>query len=393
LGSIPLSWSARDDRLLHFVHYNVWRKINADSYRKITEVTATNYTDTPTINGTYSYYITTDYTEGESGASNIITFTYPPAGTAPNPVTLVSPTAGATGISLLPTLSWTSNDARAIQKAGVSKTNDPDASRVQITFDPRNPATVYYVYCDTSADPTTLVGSPTTSPFTLTTSLTYSTTYNWKVVAHNSYGNSVGNTIRSFTTMANPTPPNPVTLVSPAAGATGVSTLPSLSWTPAGSGTAPTVFYVYCDTSADPTTLVGSPTTSPFTLTTPLAYSTSYKWKVVAHNANGNSVGNVIRSFTTLADTTPLPTPSNVATAKTQNGIEISWGAITGATVYRIYAVTDPSVSDWGTAIATVTAPNTTWIDTSGSPWRFYRVTADNARDISAKETPKATRH
>ncbi len=136
VGSIPLNWSARNDRLVHFVHYNIWRKINADSYRKIIEVTSTNYTDTPTINGTYSYQITTEYTEGESAPSNTVTFTYPP------PVQLPTPT-----------------------NVNVVKT----VSGVQINWSPVATATIYRIYAvnDLSNEelgtPITTVAFPLTS--------------------------------------------------------------------------------------------------------------------------------------------------------------------------------------------------------------------------------------
>jgi len=272
IGSIPLSWSARENRLLHFNHYNVYRRINADAFMKITEVTGTFYTDTPTINGTYNYYVTEVYAEGESGASNTVSFTYPPTHTAPNAVTLVSPANSATNIALLPTVSWTPNDSRI---------GSASTSRSEIRHSDRDAATVYYVYCDTNANPTTLVGSPTSSPFTFTTALSYGTAYYWKVVAHNAYGNSIGNTVRSFTTVANQV---------------------------------------------------------------------------------------------------PLESPENVVVTKTESGVEITWDTVEDATIYRVYATMDINTSNWGSPIATVNAPNHSWTDATGSNWRFFKITADNPR-------------
>jgi len=381
VGSIPLSWASRDERLLHFDHYNVFRRINGDIFRKITEVTGTSYIDTPTINGTYYYYVTKVYTEGESGASNTVSFTYPPP-TAPNSVALVSPTNGATGVSLLPTVSWTPN-SRVLSKGELPLDKEIlGAARESAT---REPATDFYVYCDTNSNPTTLLNISTASPYTFTTSLAYSTTYYWKVVAHNAYGFATGNTVYSFTTMANPNPPNPVTLTSPSNGATGVILQPTVSWTPSGTGAPATSYYVYCDTNSNPTTLVGSPTSSPYTFTTPLNYATTYYWKVVAHNANGNSSSNTVWSFTTMNNPTPLDTPTEVGLASTESGLELSWGSVYGATIYRIYATTDINSANWGTPIAVVNAPDHSWTDTSGIPWRFYRVTADNIIVKSAK--------
>lgn len=103
---------------------------------------------------------------------------------APNPVTLGSPSNAATNQSTKPTLSWT-----AASTGGIP--------------------TGFKVYCDQNADPVTLIDTVTSSPYTFTTSLEYSRTYYWKVVATNSVGDSQGNTIRSFTVMADPTRPLP----------------------------------------------------------------------------------------------------------------------------------------------------------------------------------------
>lgn len=101
--------------------------------------------------------------------------------------------------------------------------------------------------------------------------------------------------------------PDAVTLVAPADAATNVSITPSLSWTPAATGGVPTGYKIYLDENTDPTTLLTTVTASPYVVATPLDYSTTYYWKVVATNATGDGEASVVRSFTTLADPTLTP--------------------------------------------------------------------------------------
>lgn len=98
----------------------------------------------------------------------------------PNAVTLSTPADLATNLGLRPTLTWTASATGGVP-------------------------TSYKVYCDTSNPPTTLVATVTASPYTFTTDLHWEETYYWMVVAHNTAGDATGNTVRSFTVMADPT--------------------------------------------------------------------------------------------------------------------------------------------------------------------------------------------
>ena len=107
---------------------------------------------------------------------------------APEAVTLSAPADAATGVGILPTLSWTVAPAGGVP-------------------------TSYDIYLEAndniSADPAILLANVSASPYTLTTALDYSTTYIWKVVAKNAVGDAPASAIRSFTTMADPTQPFP----------------------------------------------------------------------------------------------------------------------------------------------------------------------------------------
>jgi len=107
---------------------------------------------------------------------------------APDAVTLSAPTNAATGVGILPTLSWTAAAAGGVP-------------------------TSYDIYLEAndniSADPATLLANVPASPYTLTTALDYTTTYIWKVVAKNAVGDAPASAVRSFTTMDDPTQPFP----------------------------------------------------------------------------------------------------------------------------------------------------------------------------------------
>ncbi|PKN77631.1 MAG: hypothetical protein CVU48_10980 [Candidatus Cloacimonetes bacterium HGW-Cloacimonetes-1] len=101
-----------------------------------------------------------------------------------------------------------------------------------------------------------------------------------------------------------PEAPAPVTQTAPADLAIDQIIRPTLTWTPASIGGVPTGFKVYCGPNNPPTTLITTVTTSPYTFTANLSYSTTYNWMIVPTNGNGDAVGNTVRSFTTIADPT-----------------------------------------------------------------------------------------
>ncbi|MGB9664716.1 MAG: hypothetical protein ACPL25_07340, partial [Ignavibacteria bacterium] len=104
------------------------------------------------------------------------------------------------------------------------------------------------------------------------------------------------------------TPPNCPNLVSPANGATGVSYLPTLQWTDGGGGT--TGYKLYFGTDNPPTNIhngtdLGNVTS--YTFSTALNWFTTYYWRIVAYNNNGDASGCAVRSFTTTNDPAALP--------------------------------------------------------------------------------------
>jgi phosphatidylserine/phosphatidylglycerophosphate/cardiolipin synthase-like enzyme/regulation of enolase protein 1 (concanavalin A-like superfamily) len=120
-----------------------------------------------------------------------------------------------------------------------------------------------------------------------------------------------------FTTFS-PQPPDAPTPVSPASGATAVSTTPTLAWNRAVFATS---YDVYLGSSAGNMTLAGNvaaqlvndpPATYSFTPGTPLAGNTTYYWRVVSRtNATPVNPAMVaaspLQSFTTAAGSQPPP--------------------------------------------------------------------------------------
>jgi len=112
----------------------------------------------------------------------------------------------------------------------------------------------------------------------------------------------VSNTIRPNLAIHFETPtavPGAAVLTSPANAAI-VTLSPTFTWTPASTGEPTTNYKVYLDTNQNPTTQVYSGGARTYTPATPLNNSTTYYWKVVASNSEGNAPDSEVRSFTTL---------------------------------------------------------------------------------------------
>lgn len=140
-------------------------------------------------------------------------------------------------------------------------------------------------------------------------------------------------------------PPCPV-VSAPAAAATGVSVLPTITWA---ASTSASSYKISIGTTPGGTdvmnmTDVGNVTT--YTLTTALNFSTQYYYTVNATNATGSSTGCTERSFTTAS----LACPSVTSPTAAQTGLSVkptfTWSSIAGATGYRLSIGTSAGATD-----------------------------------------------
>jgi PKD domain len=173
-----------------------------------------------------------------------------------------NPANGATAIGMTPTLTWTDSGA-----------------------------TSYDVQLGTTNPPPQIAAGMTSTSY-VPGALTAGTNYFWRIVARNSSGTTTG-PVWSFTTMANPGTPGSPT---PANGATGVSTTPTLTWTATGA----TGYDVLFGTANPPPLVSSNQTATSFALGSALTSNTTYFWQVVARNSAGTAAG-PIWSFTTAA--------------------------------------------------------------------------------------------
>ena len=290
---------------------------------------------------TYSWYIVA---KNGSSTAQSVTWSFTTTGTAPVAPTLTSPANGATGVSASASLSWSSASG----------------------------ATSYDVYFGASSSPPLL---------TNTTSLSYGpsmaagTLYYWKIVAKNSSG-STSSSIWSFTTAA-ATLQSP-TLISPANGATGVSTTTNLNWS---SSSGATSYDVYIG-SPNPS-LAGNVTGTSVSFSSPLLASTTYSWYIVAKNGS-STAQSVTWSFTTAGTAPVAPTlfsPANGATGVSASA-SLSWSIASGATSYDVY---------FGTSNAPPLLTNTTNISygpsVAAGTLYYWKIVAKNSLGSTSSST------
>ena|GEM_PF-4255650 len=212
----------------------------------------------------------------------------------PAPVVLQNPSINATGVSLTPTFSWTLN-------------NDPLAG---------GPRTNIYLFVSTNdselGEP--IVLGPNVSSYVYEEALEYSTVYAWQVVAVNAGGVSSPNTIRYFTTMAEPIHvPGPVVLYTPADTATGVDVMPTFEWfipSTVGEHTSLNFYMSHTPVNMGQPIAVLPPETNNYTLSAALGYDVTRYWQVIPMNGDVPAVNNQVFMFTTKTEPFAVSTTS-----------------------------------------------------------------------------------
>ncbi len=291
------------------------------------------------------------------------------AAAPPGAFALTAPADGATGVALLPTLTW--GAASGATSYTLEVATDVGFSTIVLT---------QTGIVSTSYTPGAPVGQ--------------GLTFYWRVTALGGGSTLATGAPFSFTTVV--LPPGAFALSSPANAATGVALLPTFSWATA-SGAATYTLEVSTDSGFSALVVNQSGlATASFLLGAPLTGGSTYYWRVTAVNAGGStgSTGAPF-SFTTLT-TGPgafaLLFPDNFL-----SGVELNpnffWDDAAGVSTYTLELATDPGFgslvfqvsgipgSSFGTSLSLTPLTTYYWRVTAvngtgstlgtGSPFRF----------------------
>ncbi len=260
----------------------------------------------------------------------------------------VSPSNGATGVSLNPTIDWSI----------VSGVNGYQYEySIDSTFASAMPAT-----------------TGTTSQAGLV-SLSYGETYFWRVRCYHPIDTSEWSYPWKFTTLYQLT--TPVLLSSPANGSTAVSgSTVTLQW----QSYSGAVFYEYSySTNPSFAGSVNGTTISTTVNTSSLSEGITYYWKVRANNGSGFSPWSTTWSFTTSGLGTPiLISPANGSSNQPIVSLTLDWQDVTSATFYEYQYGTDVNFASPTPVIATSTVSTSTLNGLAVNTTYYWRVRSND---------------
>ncbi len=293
-----------------------------------------------TADTAYSYRVSAANATGNSDPSNVLTLTT----TLPAPSNFAATSPTATQVAL----SWT-----ALAHATTYKI---ERSADLTTWAALAPASALTQSSNSYSDNTVVAG----------------TTYHYRISATNAIGTSVTSAVVNILTL-----PAAPTLTAAVFSANQVN----LSWT---ASTGATSYLLEYSTDGGTTwSTLAVPTTTTYSHMN-LTSDTSYKYRVSATDATGNSVASAPQSVTTL-----LATPGTftaVANTTTATTVDMTWAAVTHATTYRIDRSTDNANFTALTISPALAGTATSYSDTTASPGTvyYYRLAATNANGLSA---------
>jgi uncharacterized protein (TIGR02145 family) len=182
-----------------------------------------------------------------------------------------------------------------------NSTNQPINTQLSWTCtDPENDPLTFDVYFGTVNPPPQVSIGQTAIAYNPGT-LNYGTTYFWKVVAHDDHGNTTEGQVWSFTTATNQPPAQPSN-PNPPNNSTNQPLNTQLSWTCTDPENDPLTYDVYFGTVNPPSQVSGGQTATTYNPGT-LNISTTYFWKIVAHDDHGNTTEGPVWSFMTVSQT------------------------------------------------------------------------------------------
>jgi hypothetical protein len=168
-------------------------------------------------------------------------------------------------------------------------------------------AITYDVYFGTAASPPLVATDVATNSY-VPGLLAFGTTYRWRIVARDVLGAETSGALWTFTTQLN-RPPNEPFSPSPGNLAVNQSVNSTLVWRCTDPDGHTLTFDVYFGTSSPPP-LVATNVPVKSYAPGPLAFTTTYRWQIVARDAFGLERSGPAWSFTTKANSAP-PAPSN----------------------------------------------------------------------------------
>jgi hypothetical protein len=289
---------------------------------------------------------------------------------APSAPSLVSPSDGATGVSITPMLDW--NDVSGAASYNLQIATDSAFTNPVLNATGIN--TSSYTY-----------GSLMRGVGTLNNN----TQYFWRVSATNAGGTSSYSSIFDFTTIV--APPSVPNLVLPSNGAENVPLTTLLDWDNAPGADS---YTVQVATDAGFTNIVinqAGISTSQYNITSGLSNNTQYFWRVSAANAGGTSPYSSVFSFTTVVAAPSSPVLS--APANGSAGVSLTptldWNDVSGASTYTVHVATDAGFSN--VVINESGLTSSQYAVTSGlsnNTQYFWRVSAANAGGTSSYSSP-----
>ncbi|MCF8405534.1 MAG: right-handed parallel beta-helix repeat-containing protein [Bacteroidales bacterium] len=215
---------------------------------------------------------------------------------------------------------------------GDAATGEPINSTLSwVCSDPENDPLTYDVYFGTSNPPAQVVSGQTGTTWDPGT-LQYSSQYFWKIVAHDDQGNFTEGPVWSFITTSPPNLPpdaafNPIpqdgTINYPVEGDT-------LFWSCSDPENDPLTYDVYFG-ETNPPALVSAGQTDSIFVHGILDFDSTYFWKIVAHDDQGNFMEGPVWSFGTVSppnlppDTTSNPIPQDGAINYPVEGDTLFW--------------------------------------------------------------------
>jgi large repetitive protein len=208
------------------------------------------------------------------------------------------------------------------------------------------------------------------------------TQYYWRVNAKNAGGTSVYSSTFIFTTIV--AVPGVPSLSSPTNNATNQSTSLTLSWS-AVTGAASYAVQVATDNAFNNVVIYDPSVSGTSKLISGLLNNTQYYWRVSSSNAGGSSAYSSAYSFTTVVAAAGVPvlqSPINNAVNQSVS-LTLTWGAVPGATSYRVQLATDMGFTNLVVNDSTVTTNSKAVSGLLNSTQYYWRVNAKNSGGTS----------